>query len=144
MEATIFYSRKNAFTVITFGVIALILVAVTVLTLWTKPLSMVWIPVVVVLAVLVWVWTRTFYSIDGNYLYYQSGPIRGKIAISQIRQMDVNQTLWVGFRPALSTGGIIIHYNKWDEIYISPKDSDRFVATLTTANENIQVNVKET
>lgn len=109
MEAIIFYSRKNAFAAITFGIIALILVAVAVLTLWTKPLTMVWIPVVVVLAVLAWVWIRTLYSIDENYLYYQWGPIRGKIAISQIRQLDVNQTLWVGFRPALSTGGIIIH-----------------------------------
>ncbi len=49
------------------------------------------------------------------------------ITITDIRSLNINKTLWTGLKLALARKGIIIKYNKYDEIYISPKDKDTFI-----------------
>lgn len=77
---------------------------------------------------LVWIWTGTSYAIDSRFIYYQSGPIRGKIKLESVRELVPNKTLWVGtLKPALARNGIIIKYNRYDEIYISPASNEEFI-----------------
>lgn len=65
-----------------------------------------------------------------NPLHYRSGPFRGKITIDAIRDVQRNTTMWSGFRPATHGKGIIVKYNKYDEIYFSPDSNESFIQAL--------------
>ena len=45
-------------------------------------------------------------------------------------------TIW---KPALSHIGLIITYNKYDDIYISPEKSEQFITQLLETNPNITI-----
>lgn len=47
--------------------------------------------------------------------------IRGKIEIVGIKEIIIGKSLWSGFKPATAKNGLIIKYDKYNEIYISPK-----------------------
>lgn len=82
---------------------------------------------------------RPRYSIDSQYLTYRSGIFRGKIAIKKIYKIEVGKTLWVGFKPAAARKGLIVHYNKYEEIYISPDGNDDFLYELMQYNPAIKI-----
>ena len=84
-------------------------------------------------------YTHTYYRIEGNELRWRSSILFGKFSISSIHKIAVNQTLWVGTRPATARNGVIIYYNKYDEIYFSPSDNEAFVAALLEINPEIKV-----
>jgi len=84
-------------------------------------------------------YTHTYYRIDGDELRWRSSILFGKFCISSIHKVAVNQTLWVGTRPATAKNGVIIYYNKYDEIYFSPSDNEAFVAALLEINPEIEV-----
>jgi hypothetical protein len=88
---------------------------------------------------LLWIWFDTKYKIEDGFLYCNSGPINAKIEINKITQIIKNRTLWYGLRPALAHNGLVIMYNKWDEIYISPKDKDGFIEEVLNINAEIKV-----
>lgn len=88
---------------------------------------------------LAWVWFGTSYTIDAEYIRYKSGFIFGKISIQEIRKIEMNKTLWVGLKPALAKNGLIIQYGKYDEIYFSPVDKEKFVGLLQEINPSIIV-----
>ncbi|MGO3706398.1 MAG: PH domain-containing protein [Mesonia hippocampi] len=91
------------------------------------------------LILFLWIYFDTGYKTDTTYLYYRSAFIDGRIEISKIVQLHVGKTMWSGLKPAISSGGIIIKYSKYDEIYIAPQDNDKFVNDLLTLNPKIKV-----
>jgi len=84
-------------------------------------------------------YTHTYYRIDGDELRWRSSILFGKFSVSSIHKVAVNQTLWVGTRPATARNGVIIYYNKYDEIYFSPSDNEAFVAAILEINPEIKV-----
>jgi len=90
-------------------------------------------------ALLLWMWLVTYYEIDGKNVWYRSGPVNGVIAISNIRTIITHKSLYAGLKPALGSKGCIIKYNKYDEIYFSPKEQELFVAELVKINPAIEV-----
>ena len=86
-----------------------------------------------------WIWFNTNYKIEKYKLYYKSGPIKGSLPINSIRKLSKNKSLWSGLKVGLATKGIIIQYNKWDELYISHQDKEALIAALLTINNNIEV-----
>ena len=82
---------------------------------------------------------NTKYELFDNYLSYTSGPFHGKIAIDSIKKVKVNTTRYVGFKPALATKGLVIYYNAFDDIYISPNSNESFVKELLELNPKIEV-----
>ena len=84
-------------------------------------------------------YTHTYYRIEGDELRWRSSILFGKFSVSSIHKVAVNQTLWVGTRPATARNGVIIYYNKYDEIYFSPLDNEAFVAALLEINPEIKV-----
>ncbi|WP_316802002.1 PH domain-containing protein [Pedobacter nototheniae] len=91
---------------------------------------------------LLWIYFATFYKITGNELTYRSGPINGKILISQIIEIQTNASNFVGLKPAMAAKGLIVKYNRWDEIYLSPKREQDFIAELLIVNPAIKVGTK--
>jgi hypothetical protein len=138
LQPTIYPSEKGKLTIVVFAGSFLIILSLLMVALSeAKFLAIVLLGAP--LLFLSWLWASTYYRVDDAYLYYTSGPFRGKIPVTAIREIVKNKTLWVGFRPALNTNGLIIRYNKWDEIYISPQQKDAFIRELLKRNEHIQV-----
>lgn len=82
---------------------------------------------------------RPRYTIDSQYMSYRSGIFRGKIAVHKIHKIEVGKTLWVGFKPAAARKGLIVYYNRYEEIYISPDDNEDFVHELLQYNPDINI-----
>lgn len=90
-------------------------------------------------ALLVSLFINTTYRLSDTHLLYSSGPFKGEIPIESIQKVKKNTTKYVGFKPALANNGLIIYYNMYDEIYISPDSSESFVSRLLKLNPSIQV-----
>ena len=95
--------------------------------------------VILVLIPLIWAQLSTNYELTDQDLLYQSGPIKGKIEIKRIREIIKNKSLWVGFKPAIARKGLIIKYDKYEEIYISPDSNEEFVNKIKEINPKIKI-----
>ena len=90
---------------------------------------------------LLWTYKSTFYILKNEVLIWRSGPFKGSIEIKNINKIEYHKgiivpTIW---KPALSHIGLIITYNKYDDIYISPEKQEEFIATLQRLNQNITI-----
>lgn len=88
---------------------------------------------------LLWAYFNTAYWITNNTLHYKSAFLKGNIPINKITQLLVSKTMWVGLKPALASKGIIVKYNKFDEIYIAPVDNAALCSELIKHNPNIKI-----
>ena len=81
----------------------------------------------------------TYYCISTATLSYKYGFFKGKIAIQKIRKIEYNNSIFVpvSLKLGWSHKGLIINYNQYDDLYISPKNRDQFVAELLKKNPNI-------
>jgi hypothetical protein len=98
-----------------------------------------YIPVILPVGLGLWALFHTYYQIKDNKLIYRSGYIRGEIDINTIKEIIKGKTRWVGLKPALATGGIIIKYNCFDDVYLAPKNNEELIADLLKLNGNIVV-----
>lgn len=92
-----------------------------------------------VIGLFLWFWFGTYYGLDATHIHYRCGPFHGKIAIDAIRELQRDTTMWSGFRPATARKGIIVKYNKYDEIYFSPDSNDAFIKALLDVRRDITV-----
>jgi hypothetical protein len=140
----VFPSAKNFWIGLVFGGTFLLLTGLTVWEFYTTEISTGQIiRSVLTLAVqglLLWFWFETKYAIiEGSTLRYRSGPLHGEIDIQSITRVKLKERLWSGLRPALGLHGLVVYYNKWDEIYLSPAQKQEFVKALQEVNPSIVV-----
>lgn len=88
---------------------------------------------------LIWLGLGTNYELTQTELKYKSGPIRGEIEIDKIHEIIKGKTLWSGLKPATARNGLIIKYEKYNEIYISPKTNHSFVKKILELNDKIKI-----
>ena len=91
------------------------------------------------IAFLLWIFVNTQYRINKEYLFYSSGPISGKIEISKIYEVVIGQKIIPILKPATGNNGLVIKYNRWDEIYLSPNTNEKFIEKLLNLNDKIKV-----
>ena len=70
------------------------------------------------------------YSVDEDYIYYKAGPFKGKVEIQSIREIQVGKSMWTGLRVATAMNGLIIRYDQYNEVYISPDSNSSFIEKL--------------
>lgn len=93
-----------------------------------------------VIILLFWVFFGTNYKLsEEDGLIYKCGPFKGKISTDRITEIVKGKTLWVGFRPATARNGLIIKYDKFNEIYISPKTNETFIDKILELNTHIKI-----
>ena len=93
-----------------------------------------------VVGLVFWLFYGTGYELTKeNGLIYRSGPFKGKIAVDRITEIIKGKTLWVGFRPATARKGLIIKYDRFNEIYISPKTNETFIEKILQLNGRIKI-----
>jgi hypothetical protein len=73
-----------------------------------------------------WIWLDTSYRIEDGVLHYRSGPVRGRIPVDRIREIVRDVPSLYGMRPALTFKYLQIKYNRFDELFIAPKDRNGF------------------
>lgn len=92
-------------------------------------------------ALIIWILLDTRYVIRNGNLLYRSGPFRGRINIQKINSIKYFSGLYVpvNMKPALDTKGFIITYNQFDDVYVSPKETENFLSALLKVNPEILV-----
>lgn len=83
-------------------------------------------------------WYGTFYEIDSEYFYYRISFLKGKIpinAIHLIKTKSKRSTVNI----SLSNDMMMIKYNTYDDITISPVDKEGFINALKLVNPNIVI-----
>nr|WP_317630961.1 PH domain-containing protein [uncultured Flavobacterium sp.] len=78
------------------------------------------------------------YVVNHKFISYRIAFFYGEIPLDKIRSIEVGTTMWAGFKPAFARKGLIIRYNKYDEIYISPRKQDKFIAEIKKHRPDIQ------
>lgn len=97
----------------------------------------------VILICVLWFSLSCKYTILNNVLKYNWGPMKGSLAISSITQIERDSILWSGIRPATARNGLVIKYEKYNEIYFTPKNEDEFIKELLKRNAAIIVTPKK-
>jgi hypothetical protein len=136
----VFKSKRDLLTgIIVYGAIGLL--AVCSVQIIREGGAEQWLIIIlaVIAVMLLWMWFSTYYTIEGHELHYRSGVLHGTIKINTIRSISVNKTMYAGLKPALAKNGCIVSYNKYDEIYMSPKEQELFVKELLKVNPGIEV-----
>ena len=84
---------------------------------------------------------NTNYTIQNEELLCKSSVFRSKIKIKNIRKIEHHKGIIVPviWKLGLSHIGIIITYNKYDDIYISPENTAHFIKDLLAINPNIEI-----
>ncbi|MBT8306670.1 MAG: PH domain-containing protein [Maribacter sp.] len=100
---------------------------------WVLPL------VIIIVGYILWFYYGTNYELNKDGFVYRSGPINGKINPNRIKEIVKGKTLWMGFRPATARKGLIIKYDQFGEIYISPKTNEAFIEQILVINRNIKI-----
>lgn len=102
-----------------------------------------WWGYVVLLAIVLLVFfisKTTRYIINENQLIVKSfWIVNEKIDISKIRKIEKSNSILSS--PALSLDRIVVRFNKYDEIYLSPKGKQLFIEDLLSVNPDIEVKV---
>ncbi len=88
---------------------------------------------------IIWIYFGTWYKIEKDKLIYRSGFLRGEIEIPRIKEIIKGKTMWSGIKPALAQKGLIIKYNRYDEIYIAPQSNDEIITDLLKINSTINI-----
>lgn len=96
-------------------------------------------PLLSPLILILWIYFDTSYKIENNTLIYRSGFLRGNIEITTIKEILKGKTLWIGTKPALARNGLVIKFNKYDEIYIAPENNSQIIADLLKINSEIKI-----
>jgi len=93
-----------------------------------------------VVAIVIFISKTTQYIIKKNQLIVKSlWIVNQRIDVSKIRKIAKTNSILSS--PALSLDRISIHYNKFDEVYISPLEKQDFINDLLEINPNIVVNI---
>lgn len=97
-------------------------------------------PVVFILVgLLLWFYFGTNYELNNKELIYRGGPLSGKLSIDRITEIVKGKTMWMGIKYATARKGLIVKFDQYNEIFISPKREDLFVEKLLELNGGIQV-----
>jgi len=139
-----FKSRKDIlFQILTFGLSGLFIGIILFQTFSNETVNyeFIWSNILMILVIgfLLWLNFGTEYELTQTELKYKSGPIRGKIEIERIREIIKGKSLWSGLKPATARNGLIIKYDKHEEIYISPKTNETFIEKILEFNKNIKI-----
>lgn len=141
-----FKSRKDALlSLVTFGVIGFLIgILIYGIIVGDIQKSEYWHLFIVgaVILLLFWLYFGTRYELTSSDFNYYFGPFRGKIALIRIKEVVVGTTVWVGFRPATARNGILIKYDTYEELYISPKTNESFVIALKELKSDIIISYK--
>lgn len=91
------------------------------------------------LALMLDIHLRTYYLIRSNELFVRSSIFKFNIPLESIRKIERSRSGFAGYRLALSTRGVNVYYNKYDEVFISPEDLETFCEEIVKRNPKVDL-----
>ena len=132
--------RDNSFIYIFLFVFLLYTLIAIFSILFEKDYSVIW-PfsfVLVILASLFYLLIRTTYFVfDENELICRSLFFKRIIPYSVIRKIEKQKGLYAGIKFSTAWKGLVVHYNKYDELLISPEREDEFINKINGIITNL-------
>lgn len=95
----------------------------------------------ITLLFLFWLYFTTAYYLTNETLICKSGPFKQAIELKTIKKIEHHNGIVVPvtWKMSWDKKGIIITYNSYDDIYISPKKQEEFINKLIEINPNIKI-----
>jgi len=138
----IFESKKDKlFSTLFYSVLA-VLLAVMMIVFSKDSMPYKWLVVSITLLslfILIWIWYGTSYKVENNILNVVLGPFKQNIPVRTIKKIKIGKTMWLGNKSGLSKGGLILTYNQYDDIYITPNNVDKFCKALKSIHAEIVI-----
>jgi len=72
----------------------------------------------------------TYFVFEENQLICRSLFLKRSIPYSTIRKIEKQKGLYAGLKFSTAWKGLIVHYNKYDELLISPDQEELFLSEL--------------
>tara|TARA_R110002020_G_C15660356_1_gene716667 strand:- start:29 stop:475 length:447 start_codon:yes stop_codon:yes gene_type:complete len=143
-----FESRKDlTFSLVIFGLIAL-LIGIAVVGLVTGEMEQheYWtlIPIIGFVGLFFWFYFGTNYELTEREFIYRCGPFNGKVNVDRITEIGKGHTPWIGLKYATARKGLNVKFDKYNEIYISPKTEDTFIKKILELNNGIKISDGQT
>ena len=136
----LFRAKKDYTFLIVFLFVLLLYSGISLFTIiYEDDYSVIWVFLIVLtfLALLfISIYKTTYFRLDQHNLFCKSLIFKKEIPYSSIRKVEKQQGIYAGVKFSTAWKGIIVHYNKYDELLISPENEEIFIAKI---HERIEV-----
>lgn len=130
------FKTKKDFTL--FFVFLFVFILYTVISIFSivyeKDYSVVW-PFSGVLTFLAFlfisIFKTTYFRLEEDYLFCRSLVFTKQIPYSSIRKVEKQKGIYAGIKFSTAWKGLVVHYNKYDELLISPENEELFLEKIT-------------
>ena len=130
----LFRAKKDYTFLIVFLFVLLLYSGIGLFTIiYEDDYSVIWVFLIVLtfLALLfISIYKTTYFRLDQHNLFCKSLIFKKEIPYSSIRKVEKQQGIYAGVKFSTAWKGIIVHYNKYDELLISPENEEIFIAKI--------------
>lgn len=137
---------KSDFSKFNFIILLIPVILVLIISILSEDdINLIVFPPLAILGLLAIIFTvlffTTYYEIQKEDLIISMFFYKVKIKISEIRMIKYSNSFFKTnlYKPGFHYKGIEILYNKFDDIYISPENKEKFIALLLEHNPNIEI-----
>ena len=130
----LFRAKKDHTFLIVFLFVLLLYSGISLFTIiYEDDCSVIWVFLIVLtfLALLfISIYKTTYFRLDQHNLFCKSLVFKKEIPYSSIRKVEKQQGIYTGVKFSTAWKGIIVHYNKYDELLISPENEEIFIVKI--------------
>ena len=130
----LFRAKKDYTFLIVFLFVLLLYSGISLFTIiYEDDCSVIWVFLIVLtlLALLfISIYKTTYFRLDQHNLFCKSLIFKKEIPYSSIKKVEKQQGIYAGIKFSTEWKGIIVHYNKYDELLISPENEEIFIVKI--------------
>jgi energy-coupling factor transporter transmembrane protein EcfT len=130
----LFRAKKDYTFLIVFLFVLLLYSGISLFTIiYEDDYSVIWVFLIVLtfLALLfISIYKTTYFRLDQHNLFCKSLIFKKEIPYSSIKKVEKQQGIYAGVKFSTAWKGIIVHYNKYDELLISPENEEIFIVKI--------------
>ena len=130
----LFRAKKDYTFLIVFLFVLLLYSGISLFTIiYEDDYSVIWVFLIILtfLALLfISIYKTTYFRLDQHNLFCKSLIFKKEIPYSSIKKVEKQQGIYVGIKFSTAWKGIIVHYNKYDELLISPENEEIFIVKI--------------
>lgn len=132
--------RDRFYSIAVWGTIVILLLSI-ILNFSFAIFNLIWGLIgLVAIGFLIWIWFGTSYGIENETIIIKNGPFKSMVKIQDINSISKRRTLLA--TPSLSIDRLVLHYGKYGEMLLSPKDESEFIELLLIKNPQIKLKDK--
>jgi energy-coupling factor transporter transmembrane protein EcfT len=130
----LFRAKKDYTFLIVFLFVLLLYSGISLFTIiYEDDYSVIWVFLIVLIffaLLFISIYKTTYFRLDQHNLFCKSLVFKKEIPYSSIKKVEKQQGIYAGIKFSTAWKGIIVHYNKYDELLISPENEEIFIAKI--------------